>query len=115
MSEYWEKGGVFNTFKDYALGTSLLLLPIVWLCASYKLYKYGVVKFLTTPIIKIYRKITAPKEMDVEHISIKNLGSKDRTLDEIISDKRKEMGEDTKQELVSKNLRKQISAKIGEN
>lgn len=113
--EYWEKGGVFNTFKDISLGIAFILLPIIWLVCSYKLYKYGVGRFLSKPIIKIYRKITRPKNMEIEHISIKNLGNKDKTLDEIISEKMKEKRINNQSESVCRSLREQISAKIKEN
>ena len=87
MQDFWESGGVFNTFKDCSLLASMLLFPLIWLYSSYKLYKYGLIKFLTKPIIVLYRKLTRPKVMEVEHVSIKNMGSKDKTLDEIISEK----------------------------
>ncbi|MBO5037906.1 MAG: hypothetical protein J6C85_00405 [Alphaproteobacteria bacterium] len=115
MQNYWESGGVFNTFKDCSLLGSLLLFPIIWLHASYKLYKYGLGKFLTRPIILLYRRLTRPKVMEVEHVSIKNMGSKDKTLDEIISEKLKSEGKQGSSAHLSKDLRKQIAAKIGEN
>ena len=115
MQNYWENGGVFNTFKDCSLLFALLLFPIVWLYASYKLYKYGLGKFLTKPVIVLYRRLTRPKVMEVEHVSIKNMGSKDKTLDEIISEKLKSEGKQSGTAHLSKDLRKQIAAKIGEN
>lgn len=115
VAEYWEKGGVFSTFKDLSLGCIFILLPIIWLVCSYKLYKYGVGRFLAMPIIKLYRKITGPKNMEVEHVSIKNLGSKSKSLDEIISEKIKEKGLENSQTNTSYSLREQISAKIKEN
>ena len=114
MADYWEKGGVFNTAKDYSLGFSLLLLPIIWLICSRKLYKYGLLKFLLVPITKIYRYATRPESMDVEHVSIKHLGEKDKSLDEIIAERIKEQNKDTNAQTV-KNLRQQISTKLGEN
>lgn len=113
--DFWNKGGVFNKTKDCTLLAGLVLMPIIWLLASYKLYKYGLKKFLTTPIIKTYRRLTRPKSMEVEHVTIKNLGVKDKSLDEIIADKIKEQGEKTGSGNMSKNLRQQISAKIEEN
>ena len=68
-----------------------------------------------SPVLKLYRKVTRPKNMEPEHVSIKNLGSKERTLDEIISDKLKEKGESLIQNKESISLRQQISAKIEEN
>lgn len=115
MAEYWENGGVFNTAKDYTLGASLFFLPIIWLICSYKLYKYGLVKFLLLPINKIYRRITRPETLDVEHVSIKHLGEKDQTLDEIIADRIKKENELSGQSQTIRNLRQQISTKIGEN
>lgn len=114
MADYWEKGGVFNSYKDYSLGIGLFLIPVLWLVLSYKLYKYGLKKFLTTPIIKIYRYFTRPESMEVEHVLIKNLGGKDKTLDEIISEKIKEQNGAGSQ-YASRDLRKQIAAKIKEN
>lgn len=113
--DFWNKGGNFNTTRECSLLAGLVLMPIIWLLASYKLYKYGLKKFLTTPIIKIYRRLTRPKNMEVEHVVIKNLGLKDKTLDEIITDKIKEQGESMGLGHTSKNLRQQISSKIGEN
>ena len=115
MIDFWNSGGVFNTTKDYCLLSGLFLMPIIWLIASYKLHKYGLKKFLTTPIIKIYRHLTRPKSMEIEHVTIKNMGAKGKTLDEIIADKIKEAGEKTGSGHISKDLRQQISAKIGEN
>ncbi len=116
IAEYWEEGGVFSTAKDYTLGAALLLLPIIWLVCSYKLYKYGLLKFLLSPITKIYRYFTRPKKMDVEHVSIKHLGEKDQSLDEIIAARIKEQNKGTEtQSQTIRDLRKQISTKIGEN
>lgn len=117
MAEYWQKGGVFNTAKDYTLGASLLLLPIIWLICSYKLYKFGLIKFLLLPITKIYRYATRPENMEIEHVAIKHLGEKDKTLDEIIADRIKKENETTagSQAQTIRNLRQQISTKIGEN
>ena len=53
--------------------------------------------------------------MEVEHVTIKNLGGKDKTLDEIISEKIKEQGQDNSSAHVVRDLRKQISAKIEDN
>lgn len=115
MQNYWENGGVFNTFKDCSLLFALLLFPIIWLYFAKKLYKYGLIKFLTNPIILLYRRLTRPKVMEVEHVSIKNMGAKDKTLDEIISEKLKSEGKQSGLAHLSKDLRKQIAAKIGEN
>ncbi len=115
LYDYWENGGVFNTFKDCSLGLFLFLVPIIWLVLSYKLYKYGLVKFLLNPLVKIYRRITRPKIMEVEHIAIKNLGEKNKTLDEIIAEKAKNRGEGKNIGHTSQNLRQQIAAKIEEN
>ena len=115
MLEYWEKGGVFSTFKDLSLGAFFILFPILWLICSYKLYKYGLGRFLATPIIKIYRKMTRPKNMEVEHVCIKNLGNKDKSLDEIISEMIKEKGTSDQTENTCRSLREQIAAKIKEN
>lgn len=113
--DYWEKGGVFKTFRDCSLAAALCLMPFIGLILSYKLYKYGLVRFLTNPIIKLYRRVTRPKVMEVEHVSIKNLGGKDKTLDEIIAEKiEKEKGGVTGGNAVQ-SLRKQIAAKIEEN
>lgn len=115
LQHYWDNGGVFNTFKDCSLLASLLLFPVIWLTASYKLYKYGLGKFLSKPIIALYRRLTRPKVMEVEHVSIKNMGAKDKSLDEIISEKLKAEGKQAGASHLSKDLRKQIAAKIGEN
>ena len=117
IADYWEKGGVFNTAKDYSLGFSMLFLPIIWLICSYKLYKYGLLKFLLVPITKIYRYATRPESMDVEHVSIKHLGEKERTIDEIIADRIKAENKDSTgpQAQTVKDLRQQISTKLGEN
>lgn len=113
LREYWENGGVFNTFRDCSLGAALLLFPVFWLFSGYKLYKYGLGKFLSMPIIKTYRHFTRPKTLDIEHVTIKNMGTKDKSLDEIIAEKLKEEGINSKAHM-AKDLRKQISAKIGE-
>ena len=115
VAEYWERGGVFNTARDYSLGVALIILPIAWLISSYKLYKFGLIKFLLTPIVKIYKKITQPKNMEVEHVKIKNLRAKSKTIDEIISERIKEKGEGPASNHISRKLREQISAKIEEN
>lgn len=115
MYEYWENGGVFNTFRDCSLGVCLILLPIAWLILSYKLYKYGLGKFFGKPFITLYRRLTRPKNMEIEHVSIKNLGSKDKTLDEIIKDKIEQEGGNKGASHEAANLRKQIAAKIEEN
>lgn len=115
LKEYWEKGGVFNTFRDCSLGISLLLLPIIWLMWSYKIYKKGFWKSVISIVDKIYRKLTRPQTLDVEHVPLKNIGGKDKTLDEIITDKIKEKNTQTGSARMSVNLRKQIAAKIEEN
>ena len=76
LYDYWENGGVFNTFRDCSLGLFLFLMPVIWLVLSYKLYKYGLVKFLLNPLVKLYRRITRPKTMEVEHVSIKILAGR---------------------------------------
>lgn len=113
--DYWENGGVFNTFKDCSLGLLLFLLPIIWLILSYKLYKYGLLKFIFSPVGKLYRRLTRPKVMEIEPVSIKNLGGKDLTLDEIIAQKMEKEGISKKSEHTTQELRKQIAAKIREN
>lgn len=115
VAEYWNKGGVYNTPRDWCLGIAFLLIPVFWLKLSHKIYKFGFWKFIFYPIIVIYRKATRPKSMEVEHVTIKNLGGKDKTLDEIISEKIKEQGQDGGSAHVVRDLRKQISAKIEEN
>jgi hypothetical protein len=114
LYKFWESGGAFRTFKDCTLVVSLIAFPIFWLYASKKLYKYGLVKFLLNPIILMYRKATRPKSMDVEHVSIKNIGVKDKTIDEIISEKIRG-NENSGPTHTSLDIRKQISAKIEEN
>ena len=114
MADYWNNGGVFNTFRDYSLGIALFLFPIIWLYYSRKLYKFGLGKFLTIPIIKTYRYFTRPKSLEVEHVVVKNMGAKDKSLDDIIADKIKEQGKESAGH-TTRDLRKQISAKIGEN
>ena len=115
LYDYWENGGVFNTFRDCSLGLFLFLMPVIWLVLSYKLYKYGLVKFLLNPLVKLYRRITRPKTMEVEHVSIKNLGGQDKTLDEIIAEKVEKQGGNKSAGHASQNLRRQIAAKIEEN
>ena len=115
VAEYWNKGGVYNTPRDWCLGIAFLLIPVFWLKLSYKIYKIGFWKFIFAPIIYTYRRLTCPKNMEVEHVTIKNLGGKDKTLDEIISEKIKEQGQDNSSAHVVRDLRKQISAKIEEN
>lgn len=115
LKEYWEKGGVFNTFRDYSLGASLILMPVIWLVWSYKIYKKGFWRSVLSIIDKTYRKITRPKNMEVEHVSLKNIGGKEKTLDEIITDKIKERNSNAGAGHMSANLRRQIAAKIEEN
>ena len=114
LYKYWERGGVFKTFKDCTLALALALFPIMWIYLSKKLYKYGLGKFLLYPIIAIYRKLTRPKSLDIEHVVIKNIGAKDRTIDEIISEKIKSNTSGGNAN-TSLDIRKQISAKIEEN
>lgn len=113
LYNFWEKGGVFRTFKDCSLVLSLIAYPFVWIYFSYKVYKKGLIKILTEPLIYIYRKITNPKNLEVEHVLIKNIGAKEKTLDEIISEK---IGKD---DIVKANttldIRKQIASKLEEN
>lgn len=115
LANYWNTGGTFKEFKELSLCVSLILFPILWVRCSIKMYKKGFFKTLMSPVLKLYRKVTRPKNMEPEHVSIKNLGSKERTLDEIISDKLKEKGESLIQNKESISLRQQISAKIEEN
>jgi len=117
MADYWEKGGVFKTAKDYTLCFSIILLPIIWLFLSYKLYKYGLIRFLLLPVNKIYHYLSTPKNLEVEHVAIKHLGEKNQTLDEVISERIKKENEKTAggQSQTIKNLRQQISSKIEEN
>lgn len=115
LNKYWNEGGVFNTFHDCSLGASLFLLPIIGFWCSYKVYKKGFWKSLFAPLEKLYNKLTRPKNMEIVHVSLKNLGGKDKTLDEIISDKIKQQKGDMQSEHTVKNLRKEIAAKLEEN
>ena len=115
IKAYWNKGHTFGTARDYSLGLSLIALPIIWLVCSYKLYKFGLKKFLTMPIIKIYRRLTRPKSMEVEHVVVRNMGVKDKSLDDIIANKIKEKTANAGTGHISQNLRKQIATKIEEN
>lgn len=115
LQKFWEKGGVFKEFREISLAVSLICLPIFWLISSYKLYKRGFWKTILSPFLKLYLKMTRPKNLEVEHVSIKNLGSKSRSLDEIISDKMKERGENISQQHTTANIRQQVSAKVEEN
>lgn len=115
LNNYWEKGGVFNTFRDCSLVASLFLFPIIWLVISRKIYKKGFWKSVLSLIDKSYRKITRPQNMEIEHVSLKNIGGKDKTLDEIITDKIKEQNGNVTGGHTSANIRKQVAAKIEEN
>jgi len=115
ISDYWNSGGVFDSFRDYSLGFAIFLFPILWLYYSRKLYKYGLGRFLSEPIIKSYRRLTRPESMEIEHVVVKNLGGKDKSLEDIIADKIKEQGQKGASGHTTKDLRQQISAKIGEN
>lgn len=115
LYNYWEKGGVFNTFRDCSLGVALFLFPVIWLAVSHKIYKKGFWKSILALIDKSYRKITRPQNMEIEHVSLKNIGGKDKTLDEIITDKIKEQNGNISGRHTSANIRKQIAAKIEEN
>lgn len=115
LSKYWNEGGVFNTFHDCSLGASLFLFPVFWLWYSYKIYKKGFWKSVLSPVEKLYHKMTRPKDLEVAHVSLKNLGGKDKTLDEIISDKIKAQKGDISAEHTVRDLRKEISAKLEEN
>jgi len=115
IKKYWDKGHTFGTLRDYGIALSLLAFPIMWLICSYKLYKFGLKKFLTLPIIKTYRRLTRPKVMDVEHVVVKNLGVKDKSLDDIIANKIKEQHLNTGSNHITRNIRQQIAAKIEEN
>ena len=53
--------------------------------------------------------------MEIEHVSIKNLGEKDKTLDEIIKAKIEKEGKNLSRSHEVADLRKQIAAKIEEN
>ena len=53
--------------------------------------------------------------MEIEHVSLKNIGGKDKTLDEIITDKIKEQNGNGASGHTSTNIRRQIAAKIEEN
>ena len=115
LYDFWENGGVFNKFKDITLVLGLVFLPIYCINVSFKIYKKGFLKVLSIPFTVIYRALTRPKSLEVEHVSIKNIGIKDKTLDEIISTRIKEKGQETTVSHASKNIREQISAKIEEN
>lgn len=115
LYDYWEKGGVFNTFRDCSLALSLLATPIIWLKLSYKIYKKGFWKSVFSIFDKSYRHLTRPKNMEIEHVSLKNIGGKDKTLDEILTDKIKEQNGSSSTEHMSRDIRKQIAAKIEEN
>lgn len=114
--DQWNRGHTFKTFGEYSLALVIILFPLFWLRSSKKLYKFGLGKFLLLPITKIYRMATKPKSLEVEHVSIKNLGGKGKTLDDIIAAKIKsENKAEPTNQYFSKDLRKQISAKIEEN
>ena len=94
---------------------SLIALPIVWLWLSYKMYKKGFWKSVQSVFDKSYRSLTRPKNMEIEHVSLKNIGGKDKTLDEILTDKIKEQNANSPTGHMSRDIRKQIAAKIEEN
>ena len=115
ISIFWEKGGVIKSFKDLSLAFSFIFFPILTIIISFRLYKKGFWKTMLYPLYCIYRFFTRPKVTEVEHVSIKNLGSKNKTIDEIISDKIKEKGENIANQHTISDIRQQVSAKIGEN
>ena len=115
LVDFWENGGVFKTFKDISLIVCLLLLPIFIIISTNKLYKKGFWKTVLYPLIFSYKRLTRPKNLEPEHVSIKNLGAKDRTLDEIISEKIKEKGQNQETSHTITDIRSQISQKIQEN
>lgn len=115
LIDFWNNGGVFHTFRDCSLCAGLVAFPFVWLYYSHKLHKYGLKKFFTVPLIKTYRYLTRPKTMEIEHVVVKNMGVKDKSLDDIIADKIKEQNKNNGNGYSARDLRKQISAKIGEN
>ena len=113
---FWENGGVFNSFRDITLILYLFFLPIFFWKSICLLYKKGFWKTVLTPFVKIYTRLTRPNNMEVEHVSIKNLGAKDKSIDEIISDKLKQKGEThNNTNSVTRNLRQQVAEKIKEN
>lgn len=115
MYAFWERGGVFKTFKDCSLLFLMTFFPVFWLCITAKLYKKGFWATLLMPINKLYRKFNAPEPMDDVHIVIKNLGAKSGDIDEIISDKLKEKGDTLVNSNTTRSIRQQISVKIEEN
>ena len=116
MAKFWEDGGVFNTFRDVSLIIALILMPIIWLIISRKIYKIGLKKLIIISIEKIYRASTRPETLEIEHVTIKNLGSENKNLDDIIAGKMKEQNQNnTTGGLVSRDLRRRIAAKIEEN
>ena len=115
LTDFWENGGVFKTFKDISLILCLLLLPIFIIISTNKLYKKGFWKTVLYPLIFLYKRLTRPKNLEPEYVSIKNLGAKDRTLEEIISEKIKEKGQNQENSHTIKDIRNQISQKIQEN
>ncbi|MBR2273808.1 MAG: hypothetical protein IJ864_03125 [Alphaproteobacteria bacterium] len=115
MAEYWNSGGIFNSLQDYSLGLMFLSLPIIWLWISYKTYRFGLMRLLSLPITKIYRYLTRPETYDVEHVKIKNLRGKEKNIEELIAEKIKEENPNSGAAHTVKNLRAQISARIGEN
>ena len=115
MEQYWNSGGTFNSFKDCMFGLCLLTFPFMWGICSYKVYKKGLLNIILWPIKKIYHSITKPETLEIERVAIKNLRGKDRSLEEIIADKMQEESKKNPSSHTAKELRKQISAKIGEN
>ena len=115
MYSFWERGGVFKTFKDCSLLFLMAIFPVLGFYITAKLYKKGFWATLTKPINKLYRKFNAPEPMDDVHIVIKNLGAKTGDIDEIISDKLKEKGDVLANSNTTKSIRQLISVKIEEN
>ena len=111
LMQVWNSGGKIN----FSLLFCFLIWPSLWLYCSIRLYKYGFWKFIFWPVIKLYIHYTKPKNVEEVHVNIKNLGGKDKNLDEIISQKMKEKGMKSGDTTTIKNLRQQISTKIEEN
>lgn len=114
LQNFWNNGGVFRTFKDISLLVCLMLLPISIIISTKKLYKEGFWKTILTPFVMLWKKATNPKREEIQSVTIKNLGAKDKTLDDIINEKMKEkLKEETKNTI--QDIRNQISTKIKEN
>lgn len=82
--QYWENGGIIYSWKDYTLIILLLCYLPLWYLGWKKAKKIDWISIILWPINKYNQKIMDKYEDEIQHLTIKNMGTSDVKIEEQI-------------------------------